>query len=238
MTAAEPPTFDSRLTALDRGLRELTDEVVEVRSSGRADVDHLAEQVGGLRTRLEEVWVLNPDDETQRQGLIVELSDVVSRLAGQVEALLADPPAQRYRVPCWSEMTAEEAAVAWNDLVTWVRGVLLVTYPVANELPACWYRHQVAVEELSWLRQTWRAAYLIPSAPPKDAGDWHDRWLPGVLQRLGKYVPCGETHLDEDYRGWRKQHPFLRDDQNAELDRYICADLARRPREVPRPHAA
>ncbi len=55
----------------------------------------------------------------------------------------------------------------------------------AQTIPPCWYRHPVAVEELTALMVAWQAAYTADEGAPSDALiNWHDRWLWAALHRL------------------------------------------------------
>ncbi len=65
--------------------------------------------------------------------------------------------------------------------------MLCPQYPgyLTDQIRPCWPNHPEARWELAWLYQLWSAAYLNKRAAPKDAADWHDRWAPGVIRRLG-----------------------------------------------------
>lgn len=47
----------------------------------------------------------------------------------------------------------------------------------------CWQQHDAVIAELATLWQAWRAAFLDTKASPDAAQNWHDRWLPGFMQR-------------------------------------------------------
>lgn len=52
-------------------------------------------------------------------------------------------------------------------------------------LPGCWDQHPYAIEELSLLSEQWRQIYERDRPGPlKDALEWGDRWLPGVMARV------------------------------------------------------
>jgi len=95
--------------------------------------------------------------------------------------------------------TPKEGPWAWRalgpgrrrDLLTELRewvDWLITRYELraeAQTIPPCWYRHPVAVEELTGLMVAWRAAYTQDEAAPSDALiNWHDRWLWPALHRL------------------------------------------------------
>ncbi|MDQ2710149.1 MAG: hypothetical protein M3Z25_22120 [Actinomycetota bacterium] len=78
------------------------------------------------------------------------------------------------------ELTASQLA----ELTDWVAQVYM-RYPVAaRELPDCWLWHPDMVEELAWLHQSWQAAYSPQTGTVAAAGDWHDRYRPGVAARI------------------------------------------------------
>jgi hypothetical protein len=70
----------------------------------------------------------------------------------------------------------------------WVETVLRLQYPgyLAGQIRPCWLNHPEARWELAWLYQLWSLAYLARRSEPKAAADWHDRWLPGLIRRLGQ----------------------------------------------------
>lgn len=87
-----------------------------------------------------------------------------------------------------------------TELAEWVAAVYL-RYPVAaRELPDCWLWHPDVVEELAWLHQSWQAAYSAETGSIAAAGDWHDRYRPGVAARIRSAVrTCSlEVHLQPE----------------------------------------
>jgi hypothetical protein len=82
-------------------------------------------------------------------------------------------------------MSHAEYDGALRGLARWVAAVLLVRYPAtAAVLQPCWPAHPAVVEELDWLYWDWTGWALQADARSRDAADWHDRWLPGVLARI------------------------------------------------------
>jgi len=109
---------------------------------------------------------------------LVELVGQITNTGGP-----ATPPA-RPSVWAWSHLTDPRARTQWAGLVPWVRW-LIDRYPRAlRDFPPCWYLHSDALEELSALWAAWMAAYHGNDNPRDDLIAWHDRWLPGVIQRL------------------------------------------------------
>lgn len=98
----------------------------------------------------------------------------------------------------WAELDAQTAAKAWRDLAAWV-GWLRGRYPLARQVPLCWWRHPELVEELTALWLAWREAYHSKDAPWTAAADWHGRWLPEFLRRVGAggwNVACEGEHKE------------------------------------------
>lgn len=77
----------------------------------------------------------------------------------------------------------EELAEELESLASWLAQVYL-RYEDAR-LPECWAWHTAAVEELLTLQTMWEIGYrLRPN--PQAVADWHDRYRPGVVRRLGE----------------------------------------------------
>ena len=58
-----------------------------------------------------------------------------------------------------------------------------------RRIPPCWYRHRDVVIELSWLCQEWLKIYTTSYGTPHRAGDWHDRYAPGVKPKMWFHRP-------------------------------------------------
>lgn len=126
---------------------------------------------------------------------IYRLSTTVSHLQDEVAA----KPSQKPIGPVvWHQLDAETAARIWGELVdwvTWLRG----RYPLARQVPLCWWRHPELVEEMTALWLAWKDAYVEGSAPLTAAADWHGRWLPEFLRRIGAggwNVGCEGEHKE------------------------------------------
>jgi hypothetical protein len=167
-------------------------------AAGVAAVAGLAREVEGVRRDLaRELESLRP------------LPEQVARLAGLVERLAEDVAAQAARhtpagAPSWLDLPAEfdVAAAVLGRLVEWLGEVFLRYQDAGRALPACWMWHPDVVEELLWLMHTWLAAYRSDAATAQAAGDWHDRYRPGVVKRIKAAAgTCSlENHQPRDGR--------------------------------------
>jgi len=148
----------------------------------------ISEQIGGLAVRLGAAEAA----VSEQASLLAEVTDLareVSRLSTRIAR--EDSPARgrvasaHPRQPVWAAMNHDEYGDALRDLAQWVSGALFRRYPaIAVAVPPCWPGHPPVVEELDWLYWDWTAWALEPDARSRDAADWHDRWLPGVLARI------------------------------------------------------
>jgi len=142
----------------------------------RAELSRYAGKLGGLRGRLE---------ERSGQEALIRLE--IKKLGEKIDAALArhqveDPPA-----PFWRGLNKDEYAAELAELGDWVERFARVEYPAyLAKLPPCWKAHREAVWELSNLMTEWVRIYGDPEYRPlQDALWFHERWLPGVLSRLG-----------------------------------------------------
>lgn len=123
------------------------------------------------------------------------------KIAALAEALaeLIDkpPPGSVLRRPIvWAQLAPHDADHLWQQLGTWV-GWLRGRYPLARKVPPCWWRHPELVEEITALWLAWREAYTEKDAPLSAGADWHGRWLPEFLRRIGTggwNVACETSH--------------------------------------------
>lgn len=139
-----------------------------------AAVAGLAREVEALRKAVEPVTALS------RQ--IDDLARVVQELAARHAA--AGPSAEG--APSWLALPADPATVreVLEELTGWMRAVFLRYADAVQHLPECWLWHPDIVEELLWLMHAWLAAYRDENALVAKAGDWHDRYRPGVVRRI------------------------------------------------------
>ncbi|WP_025620700.1 DUF4913 domain-containing protein [Salinispora cortesiana] len=123
---------------------------------------------------------------------------------------LDDVPASGPSRWAWRHADPGTAAALWLDLIDWVNWIV-PRYELTGEaatIPPCWYRHPVAVEELTALMSAWQAAYHgKPQAPRDDLITWHDRWFwPSIdrLQTRAGWRSCidGNSHQERKLRRW------------------------------------
>jgi len=128
-----------------------------------------------------------------------ELARVVAQVAEAASARAAQQPAV---VVSWLDLPpgVREARRLLGELLVWMQAVYLRYADAAAHLPACWLWHPDVVEELIWLRQAWCAAYRDSEATSARAGDWHDRYRPGVVKRIKSVAgTCSlENHLPRE----------------------------------------
>jgi hypothetical protein len=165
----------------------------------------LRAQVTGLIRRVAKLGEADP-------GGIGELAAAVHGLTGRI-ATLEDALSQRGPSDLWDftglpgSFDGDARLQAWEQLRAWVRDVLggvyqLVAAPgpaaplpsgqAGHKIPPCWAEHRDLVAELAWLAQEWIRLYRTPYGTPSRAGDWHDRYLPGLRRRLSvsTAMPC------------------------------------------------
>jgi prefoldin subunit 5 len=219
-------------------------------------LEHLEERTGGLQ---EQVQALAP----LRSGLDA-LAKTVKQIGEDLKALAAEPAEEKLAVWNWSVdrgMDREQAGEAWDVLINWVRYELQYGYgwvgwksspyagntgnmpnsggpQVAARIPPCWYRHREAVRELSWLCQEWIKIHHTSYGTPNRAGDWHDRYAPGVKRRVITALEAcvkANKHQDDPWEtNWKlPTAPLAIDDEEA-MSTVLSADLASR-REPPAP---
>jgi hypothetical protein len=157
-----------------------------------ADVAGLAREVDGLRRDLVPLRVL--------PGRVDELSRLLADLAESVTALRArsSTPA-----PSWLMAPADATTgTLLDELAAWLREIYL-RYPDAVEsFPDCWCWHPHIVEELLWLMYAWVAAYQGSTASVALAGEWHDRWRPGVVRRIKATAGVCSQENHQTRPGW------------------------------------
>ena len=147
----------------------------------------LAERLAGLTARVETVEAAvrgQAQSLAEAAGLARKVSELSEAVIGTAGGKGSGDFGGHPRI--WAAMPDAARVDALRDLARWVAAVLLARYPQTVEvLPPCWPAHPAVVEELDALYWTWTGwATAGSEARARDAADWHDRWLPGVLARI------------------------------------------------------
>ena len=159
---------------------------------------------------------------------IYQLSAVVAQLQEADESSATTRSSGPY---VWHTLSTDDAEKLWEALADWV-GWLRGRYPLARQVPLCWWRHPELVEELTALWLAWREAYTEKGAPLTAAADWHGRWLPEFLRRVGAggwNIACEGEHKERIKTLYDARRV---DDESAFIDA-VAQDLAER--SEPRP---
>ncbi|MFF0494583.1 hypothetical protein ACFYTQ_36665 [Nocardia sp. NPDC004068] len=111
----------------------------------------------------------------------------------------------------WRDLDHAETALLWRELAEWT-GWLRHRYQLGSRIPACWWRHEAVVEELTALMAAHEAAYTCSidqrDMPSEDPAAWHTQWLWPTLERLTQisdFSGCRPT----DCRYRRHRQPTL-----------------------------
>lgn len=137
------------------------------------------------REEWEELFALHTDTLTEIINRVIDLEDTVSALSNGAGAR----EQKTLAAYCWREITDPQVrAQLWRTIREWVDWVSTrYLSHGAIRIPPCWYRHPVAVEELTALWAGWYMAYH-QEEPNTLASDWHQRYLWPTLERLKEYI--------------------------------------------------
>lgn len=183
LAAAEQQVRAARDRDVRAGLDRLTGEVATLRARHADLAAAVSEQLGPTLAALEQTTT---SELGQLRGHIKELYTAVDQ-----EQQAKNPPVD------WIGMNAETAREQWPILARWVGEVLVGWYEITrDQLPDCWPLHTPAVIELSWVRSAHRQAYLA-HVHPHITGEWHTRWLPHLLTRLGQLIDSRKCRSGE-----------------------------------------
>ncbi|WP_210717515.1 hypothetical protein [Amycolatopsis acididurans] len=163
--------------------------------TANAAVAGMAREIEGLRKA---VAALPP--------LSMRVEDL-ARVVQDLAAKLAESPAEGNPALSWLALPAdpEMTREVLDGLCRWLAEVFLRYPDGAGALPECWLWHPDVVEELLWLMRTWLAAYEDADASALRAGDWHDRYRPGVVKRIK--TATGSCSLENHLAGGSHHRP-------------------------------
>jgi hypothetical protein len=149
----------------------------------RGQIARTQGEVGYLKARLEQ-------DSGQVVMYRLEIKQLREELAEAVARNRLKPPP----APWWCVGEAEGRPML-AELRAWVDEFLRPHYPdYLARLRPCVLSHGEAVWELSTLRAEWIRVYGDEdNRDLPGALDWHDRYLPGVINRLAAAIKCDET---------------------------------------------
>lgn len=202
----------------------------------RRRVDELAKSVEAVAARQQAG--LDPDLAERLEELAERVAEISDLQQQAMEAGSGKGP-----VWDWTSMTADQAADAWHQLTVWVEQVLLPRNPsllastvldrgLGGEWAPCWYLHPDAVDEVSALYGTWRAAFTGADASAARVAEWRDRWLPGTRARLKTILAACNKASGHRAPEPRADRTGFDGDAREALYAFIRADLAGRDRQA------
>lgn len=146
------------------------------------------DEVGDLRRE-----VANLRDLTGAQGRAIEAIDAaLAKLLDIREGQLRPAPWCYHAPPPLMDVDVLPTWVAWFNL-------RYAPQEQARQIPYCWEQHGGLAAEVATVAYTWQKAFDDVKANSDAAQMWHDRWLPGFLQRMRSWAPadCFDgTHRD------------------------------------------
>jgi len=176
--------------------RELQEELEAARRRGEVPpfetLAALAAAVGDLRRKVR--FIESVVDRSglafakDTRSLVTRLTAELDALAGKVEDLAQAVDAlhsggDRVPAPNWVGLPEAQRAAELAKLAEWVARVLVPSYRPDPPLAPCWRAHWPVVWELSTIWAEWRRIYDRPGPELAGALEWHNRYLPGALDR-------------------------------------------------------
>ena len=125
-------------------------------------------------------------------GQVLMLRHEIRKPGQKITTVIASRGADEPPAPYWIGLSREEFAAEFGELRPSVDRVARVQWPgYMARIAPCWANHPEAVWELSNLMTEWSRIYGDPeNRPLQDALWFYERWLPGVLSRIGQAVKC------------------------------------------------
>ncbi|SDP97819.1 hypothetical protein [Lentzea jiangxiensis] len=196
------------------------------------DVELLPEVVSELAAASEQ----HEQQLSELAGVVSELGGISATLRDEVHSLreyiveLQDSLVQRANLNrpnrwAWKFLTHDEAAQLWSEL-RWFVDYFIERYPLSLDvsIPSCWYRHTVAVDELTDLYAAWREAYCSIDQPSDAMTAWRNRWLWPTLHTLHSHADWRECKAQRQHvESAARQHAT-----DGEFDDFMMQDLRAR----------
>lgn len=153
-------------------------------------VELLPEVVADLAVEVEDLTAASDEHQARLDALASAFRTVVAAVNQETPSRWA-----------WRYLTRQQAAELWaeiRDFVDWLTG----RYQLASDysIPACWYRHPLAVEELTATYSAWRDAYCHGDTPSTALSAWHDRWLWPSLERVARHAGWRECKESRNHQ--------------------------------------
>ena len=142
------------------------------RSPAADDHDELRRELRTLR-----------DTVAQQNRAIEAIDGVLGRLVDLREGELRPAPWCYHRPPPMKNVDVLPTWVAWFNL-------RYAPQEHTKRIPDCWEEHGGLAAEIASLAISWQRAFDDKKATSDAAQMWHDRWLPGFLQRMRWWAPA------------------------------------------------
>lgn len=135
-------------------------------------------KVGSLHNEVAELR-----DLVQSQNRAIEAIDgVLSQLIDNRNGQLVPAPWCFHQPPPMTDVDVLPTWVAWFNL-------RYAPLDSTKQIPYCWSEHGGLAAEVATLAYSWQKAFDDVKANHDAAEMWHDRWLPGFLQRMRMWAP-------------------------------------------------
>jgi hypothetical protein len=147
---------------------------------------------GELAALRREVATLRDLVNTQNRA-IEAIDGVLGKLIDAREGTLQPGPWCYHEPPPTKNVDVLPTWVAWWNL-------RYAPQEHTKRIPYCWEQHGGLAAEIATLAYGWQKAFNDVKANSDAAQMWHDRWLPGFLQRMRYWAPadCFDgTHKEE-----------------------------------------
>lgn len=145
-------------------------------------------EIGSLRR---ELATLRETVEQQHRALEA-IDSALAKLIDTREGTISPVPWCYHEPPPMKDVDVLRTWVAWWNL-------RYAPIQHTARIPDCWEQHGGLAAEIATLVHTWQRAFNDAKANTDLAQMWHDRWLPGFLQRMHTWAPA--DCFDDDHKG-------------------------------------